>query len=153
MPEGHERSNTSLLKRTLLTDRAANARHLPMVNAAETPEEGIPELLPAFEHAVPISVLLLGMGTDLHIASLFPGADRLAEAMADDAPLMVPMRAEGQPEPRVTLSRPVLAGAMETHLLIMGEEKRLALDAARGRDAMEAPVNAVLKDAVVHWAP
>ena len=29
---------------------------------------------------LPLSVLLLGMGDDMHTASLFPGADRLAEA-------------------------------------------------------------------------
>ena len=29
---------------------------------------------------LPISVLLLGMGADMHTASLFPGADRLEEA-------------------------------------------------------------------------
>ncbi|WP_299653192.1 6-phosphogluconolactonase [uncultured Jannaschia sp.] len=151
--EGSDRSNTALLKRTLLTDHAAAAHLVPMVNAAAEPEDGIPDLVPALEAALPISVLLLGMGEDMHTASLFPGADRLAEAMAEDAPILVPMRAEGAEEPRVTLSRRVLVDAMETHILIMGDAKRDALERAQGLDPMQAPVAAFLREACVHWAP
>jgi 6-phosphogluconolactonase len=153
VPEGHERSNTSLLKRTLLTDRAAAAVHVPLVTDAATPEEGIPDLLAGFEGEFPISVLLLGMGTDGHTASLFPGADLLEQAMAPDAPILLPMRAEGATEPRVTLTRRVLEGAMETHVLIMGDEKRAVLEKARPADPMELPIAAFLRDATVHWAP
>lgn len=153
VPEGHPRSNTTLLKTTLLTDKAAKATLVPMVSAADTPEAGIPALEAGFAPQLPISLLLLGMGGDMHTASLFPGADKLDLAMSADAPVLVPMRAEGAGEPRVTLSRRVLAGAMETHILIMGDEKRIVLDRARRLDPMEAPIAAFLKDAVVHWAP
>ncbi|WP_298433393.1 6-phosphogluconolactonase [uncultured Jannaschia sp.] len=153
VPEGHERSNTSLLKRSLLTGKAAAAVHVPLVNDAATPEEGIPVLEAGFEGELPISLLLLGMGTDGHTASLFPGGDRLADGLAPDAPLLLAMRADGAPEPRVTLTAPVLKSAMETHLLIMGDEKRRVLDAARSADQMDMPVAAFLDDAIVHWAP
>ncbi|MEM8851573.1 MAG: 6-phosphogluconolactonase [Pseudomonadota bacterium] len=153
VPEGHDRSNTALLKRTLLTDRAAAANYVPMVNGAATPEDGLPELIPGFDGCFPISVLLLGMGTDGHTASLFPGGDRLADALSDDAPILLPMRAEGAGEPRVTLTAPVLEGAMETHILIMGDEKRAVLDRAQGAAVTEMPVAAFLKNAIVHWAP
>lgn len=153
VPESDPRSNTALLRRTLLTDRAAKAILVPMVNDAPTPEEGIPALEPGLEGELPISVLLLGMGTDGHTASLFPGGDRLSEAMAADAPVMLPMRAEAADEPRVTLSRRVLADAMETHVLILGHDKRAVLEEAEGLDPMEAPISAFLRDAIVHWAP
>ncbi|WP_371154213.1 6-phosphogluconolactonase [Jannaschia sp. 2305UL9-9] len=152
VPEGHPRSNTTLIKQTLLTDRAASAVHVPLVNDAPTPEDGIPALAPAFDKELPISLLLLGMGDDMHTASLFPGADRLQEAMAPDAPTLLAMRAEGAGEPRVTLSRRVLATAMETHVLIMGDAKRKVLDRALELDPMEAPIAAFLKTATVHWA-
>ena len=125
---------------------------VPMVTGDPTPEEGIPTLAPGFAPHLPISVLLLGMGTDMHTASLFPGADKLDLAMSPEAPTLVPMRAEGAEEPRVTLARRVLAGAMDTHVLIMGEEKRDVLERARGLDPLDAPIAAFLADATVHWA-
>jgi 6-phosphogluconolactonase len=88
----------------------------------------------------------------MHTASLFPGADRLAEALAPDAPVLLPMRAEAAGEPRITLTAPVLAGAMHIHILITGAEKRAAVERAAGMDPLEAPVAAVLKNATVHWA-
>lgn len=152
VPESSERSNAGLLRRRLLVERAAAARYLPLWAPTGTPEEAIPALAAAIEPHLPISVLLLGMGADRHIASLFPGADRLAEALAADAPVLVPMRAEAAGEPRVTLSGRVLAGAMRIHILITGDEKRAALDSARALPPEEAPVRAVLANASVHWA-
>ncbi|MGB5558339.1 MAG: 6-phosphogluconolactonase [Paracoccaceae bacterium] len=153
VPETSDRSNTRLLRERLLVDRAAAATYLPLYADAETPEERLEELTAAITPHLPITVLLLGMGTDMHTASLFPGADRLAEAMADNAPILVPMRAPGAPEPRVTLSAPVLAGAIHKHIVITGKDKRDALRTARNLgDPMQAPVAAVLGGATVHWA-
>ncbi|MEL6585885.1 MAG: 6-phosphogluconolactonase [Pseudomonadota bacterium] len=152
VPEGHPRSNTSLLKQTLLTDQAAAAHLVPMVNNAPTPEEGLPALEGGFETELPISLLLLGMGADMHTASLFPGADRLKDAMAPDAPILLPMRANGAGEPRITLTRRVLADAMEIHILIFGDEKRAVLERAQKMDPMDAPISAFLANATVHWA-
>jgi len=153
VPEDSDRSNTRLIRERLLTGRAAAARYLPLYAPTETPEEGLPELVTALEQEMPISVLLLGMGADMHTASLFPGADNLALALAPDAPLLVPMRAAGAPEPRVTLPARVLSEAMTTHVIITGEEKREALDKAQKLPPQEAPVSVILKTATVHWAP
>ena len=87
----------------------------------------------------------------MHTASLFPGADQLELALTGDAPL-VAMRAPGAPEPRITLSAAVLNAAMARHIVIVGAEKRAALDQAQGLDPQDAPVAAVLKDTTVHWA-
>ncbi len=152
VPESEERSNGRLLRRRLLVERAAAANYLPLYAPTETPEEAIPALAAAIEPHLPISVLLLGMGADMHVASLFPGADRLAAALAPDAPVLVPIRAAAAGEPRVTLSARVLAGAMRIHILIAGEDKRAALEAARSLPPEEAPVRAVLANATVHWA-
>lgn len=152
VPESHPRSNGRLVKERLLTGRAAAARYVPLYAEAPEPEAALDALTAAIEPCLPISVLLLGMGADMHTASIFPGADRLAEALDPDAPILMPMRAPGAPEPRVTLTAPVLAGAMSCHILITGAEKRAALDRAQSLPDHEAPVRAVLANATVHWA-
>ncbi|MEO1796471.1 MAG: 6-phosphogluconolactonase [Pseudomonadota bacterium] len=153
VPETSERSNTALIRSRLLQERAAAAKYIPLYVEADTPEEGLPQIMPALEEELPISVMLLGMGADMHTASIFPGADNLDLALAPDAPILVPMRAPGAPEPRVTLSGRILAGAMTTHVVITGEEKKAALLAAEKLPAREAPISLVLKTATVHWAP
>ncbi|MFD1912164.1 6-phosphogluconolactonase [Halodurantibacterium flavum] len=152
VPESSSRSNTRLVRERLLRDRAADARLLPLYLNTATPEEALDDLAEEIRPFLPISVLLLGMGADMHTASLFPGADRLAEAMAPDAPILMALRAEAAGEPRITLTAPVLREAMRIHILITGPEKREALERAQGLDELSAPVRAVLADATVHWA-
>ncbi|HBZ44658.1 MAG TPA: 6-phosphogluconolactonase [Maritimibacter sp.] len=153
VPETSDRSNTRLLRDRLFVDGAANARMVPLYGGTETPEESIDTLIQGVDACTPLSVVLLGMGTDMHTASLFPGADRLTQALSQRAPALMPMRAPGAPEPRITLTARVLNGAMSKHLLITGVEKRDALEkAAKMKDTEAAPVAAVLKDMVVHWA-
>ncbi|QUS35428.1 6-phosphogluconolactonase [Falsirhodobacter algicola] len=152
VPEDHARSNTRLLKRRLLTGRAAAATYIPIHSDNGTPEEALEHLAEGLEPHLPISVLLLGMGVDMHTASLFPGADRLEEGLSDKAPLLLPMRAEGAGEPRITLTARPLKQAISTHLLITGPDKREALHRAEKLTPMEAPIRAFLADTTVHWA-
>lgn len=152
VPETSERSNTALLRARLLRDKAAAAALVPLYAPAPAPEDRLVELSEGVEKVLPLSVVLLGMGADMHTASLFPGADRLADAMADDAPPLMAMRAAGAPEPRVTLTLPVLRSAISLHIVITGDEKREALERARQLGPEQAPVAAVLRGAKVHWA-
>ena len=101
---------------------------------------------------MPIAVLLLGMGEDMHTASLFPGADNLAAALADDAPPLMAMRADAAGEPRITLTAPVLRAALATHIVITCAAKRAAIERAAQLSPLAAPVACVLGQAVVHWA-
>ncbi len=152
VPESSERSNGRLLRERLLVGRAAAAQFVPLYAAFDTPEDGLPEVEARITPHLPVSVLLLGMGADMHTASLFPGADRLAEALRPDAPPVMALRALAAGEPRITLTARVLVAAMTTHILITGPEKRAALARAQLLDPFEAPVRAVLTHATVHWA-
>ena len=152
VPEDSDRSNTRLLRERLLTDKAAAANLLPLYAPYDTPEEGLGELAKGIEAQLPLSVVLLGMGADMHTASIFPEADKLDEALAPNAPVLLSMRAPGAPEPRITLSAEALDGAMSKHILIFGAEKRAALENAKGKAPKDAPINAVLNGATVHWA-
>lgn len=150
VPEDHQRSNTALLRRHLLKDRAAAATLLPLYTGTGTPEAAAADRAEALAPHLPISVLLLGMGNDMHTASLFPDMPGLEAALSADTPVMG--FSEGVPEPRITLTAPALNGAICKHLLIAGPDKRAAFEAAVGLDPFKAPVRAVLDGAIVHWA-
>ena len=150
--ENSPRSNTRLLRERLLQGRAAAARVVPLYAKAATPESQLASLSAGIAAELPIDVLMLGMGADMHTASLFPGADHLALALADDAPVLMALRAMAAGEPRITLTAPVLHGARNIHILITGAEKRVALERAMTLEPMQAPVRVVLDHATVHWA-
>jgi len=156
LPETSERSNTRLLREHLLQDNAKAARLVPLYKPADAPEAVLDALRQGIAAVLPLDVCVLGMGTDMHTASLFPGADQLRAALAEDAPVLLPMRAKGAPEPRLTLTAPVLRGAEHLHILIAGKEKQTALANALHEGPVEdAPVRVVLnrpKGVIVHYA-
>ena len=149
--EDHPRSNTALVRQRLLTGHAAAARYLPL-HADGPPAEEVPRLAEALKPHLPISVLVLGMGADMHTASLFPGAPGLAAALASDAPILNILEPEDEPEIRVSLAAHVLDDAMSKHLVITGADKRAALEKAADLPPEKAPIRAVMSDLTVHWA-
>ncbi|WP_093119318.1 6-phosphogluconolactonase [Salinihabitans flavidus] len=151
VPEDDPCSNTRLVKERLLTARAAAARFLPLYTAAHEPEEVLAELESMIGPELPIAVALMGMGPDMHVASLFPGMEGLEQALAPDAPILMAVREPSRQEARVTLTARVLNGALSKHLLISGDEKRAALERALKLPPEEAPVQAVLGGTTVHW--
>lgn len=150
--EDHPQSNTRLVKQRLITDKAAAAQFVSFYRAGMTAAEGCADVAPTLTDDMPISVMMLGMGDDMHTASLFPGSDGLATALNGDAPLLCPIKVEGQDIERVTLPAHALEGAMSKHLVIFGDDKRAALERAFGQPAEVAPVAAVLTGATIHWA-
>jgi len=152
VPGDHERSNERLIRERLLTSRASVAQFIPLYVQGKTPEEVLPEVESLINPVLPLSVLVLGMGEDMHTASLFPGMDGLDAALDSHAPTLAVARPDVQPEPRITLSAPVLDGALSKHLIIYGGAKRDALERAMSLPPEEAPIAAVLSGMTVHWA-
>jgi 6-phosphogluconolactonase len=124
----HPRSNTALVDRTLGA-RGRPYRWYPLWRAGVTPREAV-ALLEADTAAVPLplDVVVLGMGDDGHVASLFPGDET---GFTDAASRFVAVRGPGD-EPRVSLSATVLARAREVYLLLRGAAKLEVLQRARG---------------------
>jgi 6-phosphogluconolactonase len=153
VPVSSQRSNQRLLTETLFRGAAAAAEFAPLYGGTAEPETGLGAVETTLRQIIlPLDVAVLGMGADMHTASLFPGAAGLEEALSPDAPPVVAVRAPGAEEPRITLSAPVLAAA-ERHLLIAGKDKRAALNKALSlNDPKKAPVCAVLAGATVHYA-
>jgi len=87
-------------------------------------------------------LILLGMGPDAHVASLFPGKPELEEVGRFAAP--VPLAGMEPQVPRVTLTYPVLNGAHEVVFLVAGADKADAVARAFGEPPdPEAPASRV----------
>lgn len=158
VPDTHPDSNTALLRAHLLQDCAACAQFLQMEVGGGDPEAALPAIdrqLAAL--ALPVDVLVLGMGNDGHTASLFPDAPELAQAMAADNECRVAlMTPPSQSRKRITLTLPVLAGARFTALHLKGQEKldTLATALADLDDPMAMPIRAFLKPGLeIYWSP
>jgi 6-phosphogluconolactonase len=154
VPRDHADSNTALVARHLLQDKAAAARFVPffrelaplfnaevldaLVQDAETRIAGLPW---------PLDVAVLGMGEDAHTASLFPGAPGYARAIATDQRLawVVPEQAPiPAPHARISFTLSALLAARELMLSIAGESKLVVYrQAALARDEA-LPISLVL---------
>lgn len=152
VPQDDTRANAGLVRARLLTGRAAAATFHPFYVAGAEPEDVLSDVEAKIEPLLPISVALLGMGADMHTASLFPRGDNLRLALDPAAPVLVSMRAAGLDCTRVSLSARVICDAMSLHLVITGQDKRDALERALTLPPEEAPVAAILNEAEVHWA-
>jgi len=159
--EQDPRSNARLVRTRLLQHAAAAASFVPLYRAAGTPEAAQAEIAGRIDALpLPFDAVILGMGLDGHTASFFPDGDRLGEALdpAADAPVL-PMRAPGAGEPRITLSLATLLKARALFVHIEGEAKRRVFaDAQLGLGIGAGyPIRAVLDQATVpvavYWCP
>jgi 6-phosphogluconolactonase len=148
-----------MIRETLLTGKAANARFITLYAGQATPASGEAACAASLAQVPrPFTTVMLGMGTDGHTASLFPGGDNLTHALADDAPPCLGINAPGAGEPRITLSLPVLRDTDHLILLCTGEEKRAVFQKARRTGPVEdMPIRAFLSPPAprlhFYWAP
>jgi len=94
--------------------------------------------------AATLDVVVLGVGPDGHVASLFPGADTLA---AGEHELCLPVRDSPKPPPeRITLSLSVLRAARGCTLLATGASKADAVSAMLGEPSRHVPASLLRRE-------
>jgi 6-phosphogluconolactonase len=132
VPAGSDDRNARQARRTLLDALPLDPAHVHEVPAADqvdTAEAAAAAYSSALrEHgAGRFDVLMLGLGPDGHVASLFPGH----EALGVDDEVAVAVHDSPKPPPdRVTLTFPALARSAAVWLVVSGEGKADAVAAA-----------------------
>lgn len=152
-------SNTAMLRRLLLSRPGpAQADFIAFKNAALTASDGLSTAragLPPL--AEPHRLVLLGMGNDGHIASLFPGTPRLAELLApENTERIVAVSAPAAASPhleRISLTLAEIMRSERVVLVLQGAAKLQVLERAwTSADPLRTPVVA-LGDVEVLWSP
>jgi len=129
VPPDHEHSNFGMVKKALL-DRVEGAEvhrmpgELGPHDGAAAYEREVRESAPTFD------LMLVGLGPDAHVCSLFPGDTALGErerpVVGVETPGMAPL------VPRITLTLPAVNAARALLLLVTGEDKAEAVARAFG---------------------
>jgi 6-phosphogluconolactonase len=134
VPPEDEASNYHLAERAILDRIPLRPRQVHRIRGEIDPERAAVEAEAAMHDNLPgklpsLDLILLGMGPDGHVASLFPGAP---EVEVDDR-LYVPVHHPELPQPhRVSVTLPVINAARHVMVIAAGEETAAA--AARALD-------------------
>lgn len=157
VPESSARSNTRLLRENLLQDKASKANLVPLFKQGASPEDGVGVLEAGIRAVLPLDVCVVGMGEDMHTASLFPNTEGVSAALTMDSPHVLITVLPKDQEPRVTLTAPALCSARNLHILFYGPQKLAAYHMAeKSGPATHAPIRAILRadtQVAVHYAP
>lgn len=150
VPETSPDSNAALMKRTLLTGRAAAARFVSLY----TPEVTVDRAAIVAAHALAaeggrLDAVLLGMGEDGHICSMFPHSPTLKTLLTptlQPTVLGVPHGRDGMAPSleRLSINLPYLMQARRVVLALTGKQKRAVYEREAAGDPATQPIAALL---------
>jgi len=153
----HDDSNELLVRKHLIKNKASKVNFTPIKNNTKTVKDGLILCQKSFQKIKqPFDVVVLGMGTDGHTASLFPCAEELNDAMD-------PNNSEGYavtspktaPYERISLTYKVINSAINIILHLNGSHKLKVLELAMShKDSEKMPIYAFLEDPInIYWSP
>lgn len=157
VPPTHPDSNYRMAQETLLAlvdcpstqiqrmegerDPHAAARDYQRLLETRLPREELPDLPPHLD------LVLLGLGSDGHIASLFPNTAILNQQIALTDAVFVPKLSAW----RISLTYPLIAAARQVMMLVTGASKADIVTAVLHGAAQELPATRLRSRSAIEW--
>lgn len=156
-----EGSNEQLVRSTLLQNAARSAKFISMFHENASLKESAQIANDSYKHVSPITFVLLGMGSDGHTASWFPGTDHLETALTSEESVIAvdsnDVSGARNFRYRLTLTKSALASSQDAVLLLFGEEKKRVYLESLHMTPQERPIKAAIEalgaKLTVIWAP
>jgi len=150
-------SNELLVRTHLMKNKAAQVNFIPLKNNAKTAKEGqIYSEKMLRKITLPFDVVVLGMGSDGHTASLFPCANELPEAMnLNNSNYLISTSPKTAPYERLSLTARVIFDSKNVFLHLNGSTKLHTLESAMEyKDLNKMPIYTFLKNGLsIYWSP
>jgi 6-phosphogluconolactonase len=150
-------SNELLVRTHLIKNKAVKVNFVPLKNNSSNAEKGQISSEKALKNfTLPFDVVVLGMGTDGHTASLFPCSEEIKLAMdLNNDDCLVATTPTSAPYERLSLTAKAIIDAKNVFLHLNGSSKLHALEEAMNtKDAYKMPIYAFLEDGLdIYWSP
>jgi len=150
-------SNENLVRANLL---AENTNFTPLKNSAKTAKEGLNETEEKLRrHKKPFDIVILGMGTDAHFASIFPDSSNLSSLLDPfNQKLCEISSSKNHKYERITLTLSTLLRSHKIIIHITGDKKKTIIEnALKSKDCKKYPIYAILEQKKVpveiYWSP
>ncbi len=133
-----EQSNEHLVKQHLMSHLPENTRFVGLKTQHDNPSDAIEAIHQRLDKLpLPLSLTVLGLGEDGHIASLFPGMN----PDLTDTHHCVAAAPPVAPSLRVSLSLKLLVESEQIVLVVTGESKRRLLDRLSKNPDSKLPIS------------
>ncbi len=161
VPPTDEASNERIIRENLLINNAEASEFIPFFHVTPSVEENRERVEQSLRAKVKgaLDVVILGMGNDGHVASLFPNAEGIENAVsAENANYTAALFPKIAPHPRISLTLNRLLASRNIYLLVFGEEKLKSLaKAEKEGDEDKMPIRYFLHNnepkLQIYWAP
>lgn len=150
VPDTSPDSNAALIRQALMTGPAAAARLVPLYHSEVTVDRAAALAAHALAaEGGKLDAVLLGMGEDGHICSMFPDSPTLKTLLSPTLPptvLGVPRGRDGAAPSleRLSINLPYLMGARRVVLALTGGAKRAAFEREAAGDPAVQPIAALI---------
>ena len=140
VPPDHPDSNYGLAERLLLSPLGS---HAPNAVRMKGEASDLNAAAREYDEALPpaLDVLILGVGDDGHVCSLFPGHRGL---MVEDARVMAIDDSPKPPPKRLTLTLPYVLLSRQLWIVAVGDKKRAMMQQAINRQQVTKPIDLVV---------